>query len=317
MSKNNIEWARCVQTRWRWSSSYGIAGMTLMIACWAGLVAAEEPPRKVEAISRELSSLLDAARAAADKQHLKSIVFLASLGREGKSVALRRFIQDSLVEAFDGGPQISAPPPRVKTAPSPANPTTISRLRWEKGVVPTVLTITTMPRRNGVEFSFTLLDGKEVFWQGSLKLDRREIAALPPMPLLNQRIVEYAVKQMGQQVGNGECWTLANEALKAVGARHPGTCVWGRPLQPDEEVYPGDVIQFTSVKLETRTSKQTLGMPNHTAIVGQVVSPGVYLILQQNTGGKTGKVVSQGTIDLSTKTEGTLEIYRPLVKRAE
>ena len=36
------------------------------IACSAGLVPAEEPPRKVEAISGELASMLDGARTAAE-----------------------------------------------------------------------------------------------------------------------------------------------------------------------------------------------------------------------------------------------------------
>ncbi|MGO8753402.1 MAG: hypothetical protein ACLQNE_46290 [Thermoguttaceae bacterium] len=83
-----------------------------------------------------------------------------------------------------------------------------------------------------------------------------------------------------------------------------------------EEVCPGDVVQFTSVKLEKPGSRQILGMPNHTAIVGRVMSPGVYLILHQNTG-SGGKTVSQSTIDLSTKTEGKIEIYRPIPKRPE
>ncbi|MGO9114692.1 MAG: hypothetical protein ACLP9L_36205 [Thermoguttaceae bacterium] len=315
MNKNRIESARYTQSRPPRSIWYCVAGIAMVIAGSAGLLLAEEPPRKIEASSRELASLLDGARTVADKQQLKSIVLLASLGRDAKSTALRRFIQDSLLAAFDGGPKISTPPARVKAPPSLVNPTTISRLRWEKGVVPTVLTASATPRRNALEFSFMLLDGKEVFWQGSLTLDRREIAALPLTPLVNQRIVEYAVKQMGQQVGNGECWTLADEALKAAGARHPGTFVWGRPLMPGEEVCPGDVIQFTSVKLEKRGSTQFLGMPNHTAIVGRVMSPGVYVILQQNTGGKAGKTVSDSEIDLSTKTEGKIEIYRPIPKR--
>ena len=85
---------------------------------------------------------------------------------------------------------------------------------------------------------------------------------------------------------------------------------------PGEEVCPGDVVQFTSVKLEKPGRTQFLGMPNHTAIVGRVMSPEVYVILQQNAG-KAGRTVSDSTIDLSTKTEGKIEIYRPIPKRTK
>ena len=80
-------------------------------------------------------------------------------------------------------------------------------------------------------------------WQGSLKLDRREDCRAAADAIVNQRIaVNITVKQTGQQVGNGECWTLADEALKAGWGpviRAPST--GGEHYLPDEGVYPGDV----------------------------------------------------------------------------
>src|SRR5438552_529643 len=38
-------------------------------------------------------------------------------------------------------------------------------------------------------------------------------------PTINDKVVEFCKKNAGEQVGNGECWTLANEALKAAGAK--------------------------------------------------------------------------------------------------
>jgi hypothetical protein len=245
---------------------------------------------------------------------VESVVVLPSLGRDEKSPALRRFLHDSIVAALDGGPRIAEAPARVKSPPSSVTPAAISRLRWDKGIVPTVLTVVAKPGRNDTEFSFTLLDGKEVLWQGALKMDRREIAMLPVTPLLNQHILEFAASRIGQQVGNGECWTLADEALKAVGAGHASAYVWGRALAPSEEVYPGDVIQFTSVKLENGRGRQQFGTPNHTAIVKRPVSPGIYVILHQNWG-KAGRTVSELEIDLSTKTAGEFVIYRPVSKK--
>ena len=39
---------------------------------------------------------------------------------------------------------------------------------------------------------------------------------------LNKLVLDYAHGKLGQQVGNGECWTLAFEALKDAGAKRPG-----------------------------------------------------------------------------------------------
>ena len=84
MNKKKVESARYFQSWWLWSSWYSVAGISIVIACSAGQLLADGPPRKVEAISRELDSLMDGARTAADKQQLKSVALLASLGRDGK-----------------------------------------------------------------------------------------------------------------------------------------------------------------------------------------------------------------------------------------
>lgn len=129
-----------------------------------------------------------------------------------------------------------------------------------------------------------------------------------PAPM-NATILDFARKNLGKQVGNGECWTLADKALKLAGAQAPDTYVWGRPLGPKEAILPGDVIQFTTVRLEKDGGFQGLGNPQHTAIVAKVLSPTELVILHQNYGVKT---VTELTIDISTKTAGELVIYRPL-----
>jgi hypothetical protein len=136
------------------------------------------------------------------------------------------------------------------------------------------------------------------------------VAQAAAVPDLNNQIVKFAIEHIGSQVGDGECVTLAEEAMKSANATHPGTYVWGRALGPNDTVFPGDIIQFTSVRLQSGTGGIDLGDPNHTAIIRTVISPGVYDILHQNFG-MSGKVVSELTIDLSTKTAGQYVIYRP------
>ena len=48
------------------------------------------------------------------------------------------------------------------------------------------------------------------------------------------RVAAYCLAQHGRKVGNGECWTLADEAFKSAGTRRPGKDmrVWGRVVNP-------------------------------------------------------------------------------------
>lgn len=136
---------------------------------------------------------------------------------------------------------------------------------------------------------------------------KRQDLAIPP---LNRQILAFAEKQLGQQVGDGECWTLADQAFRQARVKHPGTYVWGRALAGSEQVLPGDVIQFKTVRLEKDGSWQVLGQPDHTAVVKEVHAPGLYVILHQNYG-DAGRTVSEATVDMNTKTEGEFVIYRP------
>jgi hypothetical protein len=130
------------------------------------------------------------------------------------------------------------------------------------------------------------------------------------VPVLNRMILDFAARNMGKEVGNGECWTLADEAMKSAGTTHPDVYIWGRALAKNEKVLPGDIIQFKSVRLQMGTRWELLGDPDHTAIVRKVNSRGVYVILHQNYG-QPGKVVSELTIDTNLKTAGDFVIYRP------
>ncbi len=289
--------------------------VTAAVGWCAPLQAAGEPRRSVNAILTELSAVFNEARATADKRDLKSLVVLSAPMKSVRSPALSRLLQNALLESFAEGPEIVQPPAHIKAPPNVVTPAALSRLRWERGAVPMVLAVTVKNVASQMEFSFAMLDGKEEYWRGSFKINRGEINSLPLVPPVNQRVLDYAKKNAGQQVGNGECWTLANEALRAAGTQHPAVMVWGRKLSPGEEPIPGNVIQFTSVTFHSKKGTWHYGSPNHTAIVVQVVSPGVFLLLQQNMGGK--KTVSEDTIDLAAKTEGELAIYRPMAKRSK
>src|SRR5260370_41903892 len=96
-------------------------------------------------------------------------------------------------------------------------------------------------------------------------------------PALNQKVLQFARSQMGRQVGNGECWTLADQALRVAGAHRPGTAgygsyVFGKRISR-QALQPGDVIQFEGVTFthtDPNGSWSSNSFPHHTAIVAAV-----------------------------------------------
>lgn len=127
---------------------------------------------------------------------------------------------------------------------------------------------------------------------------------------LNQRIVAFAVEHLGEQVGNGECWTLAADALRAAGAEPPDMYDFGEEI-PLDQITPGDILQFTSARFEIPGGYILMGMPDHTAIVYVVDGQRVF-VLQQNFG---GPIVSILDIDFADMTEGAVQAFRAVPAR--
>ena len=140
-------------------------------------------------------------------------------------------------------------------------------------------------------------------------LDRKWAAYNDP-PALNLKVLAYAETQLGNRVGNGECWTLAAQALISAGAMPARGYTFGRKLAQGEAVCPGDIIQFESAHFEghdgARHWWRQLGSPHHTAVVRKVIRATRYEILEQNP-----NPVASDTIDFATLKSGSYEIYRP------
>ncbi len=160
------------------------------------------------------------------------------------------------------------------------------------------------------------------------------------LPALNAAVLEFARKNLGEQVGNGECWTLANNALVASGGRsspsytdYPakGDYVWGvgvygitvkdgsatedataRKLTP----LPGDIVQFRDAKFAGERAgggAYSMTAPHHTAVVTAASPDGkVLVVLHQNWAGK--RTVGEATFKLDDLKEGAVRVYRPLLR---
>ncbi len=128
-------------------------------------------------------------------------------------------------------------------------------------------------------------------------------------PTLGQRVHTFATNRSGQQVGSGECFDLADQALRSAGARSAADYGdvsadadyrWGNAVQL-VDVQPGDVLQFrdyeVTVEVVVRSTKtfrdgsteesedvqtETYARPHHTAVVSSRLSGGRLRVLEQN-----------------------------------
>jgi len=121
------------------------------------------------------------------------------------------------------------------------------------------------------------------------------------------KIAGFCTRNLGQQVGDGECWALANEAFKACGLERPGADmrVWGRLLDlKKEKMQAGDIIEYRSAKF---SNGMTTG-PEHTSVV---VKGGKRkaTIAEQNWSGH--KTVHESEFDSGALIAGEVMVYRP------
>ncbi len=116
----------------------------------------------------------------------------------------------------------------------------------------------------------------------------------------NEEIATFARQNLNNRIGRGECWDLAEQALRAAGTRRPNPddlYVWGDSIQMTQ-MQSGDILQFENFRYDLRietsnpdgsssqsTSFGTRGRPNHTAIIAGVGSHGSVQIWEQNVQG--------------------------------
>lgn len=127
-----------------------------------------------------------------------------------------------------------------------------------------------------------------------------------PATDLNKKIFEFASQRLGQQVGDGQCFTLAVDAIDYAGAKQEVGNDFGQETALDK-LTPGDILQFWSVTLRSPSSQWQLGDPGHTAIVGEVRGL-VVAVYHQNINGVPR--VRKDTLDLGSLVSGQIIGYR-------
>jgi hypothetical protein len=180
----------------------------------------------------------------------------------------------------------------------------------------------------------------EVGTPGPVGLDSSGGSSNKSSASIAQEVMAFITQRMGTRHGDGECYTLADDALKKAGAKsaadygkitEDADYVWGTAVKLTE-VKAGDFVQFRNYRYE-RTIKTTnpdgswsekddkKGRPHHTAIVEQVNGDGSLVVLEQNAPKgdpvarntlffKSGTTESDNT-KTTVKVTGTFRFYRP------
>lgn len=130
-------------------------------------------------------------------------------------------------------------------------------------------------------------------------------------PPVGEAVATFAEARMGQQVGRGECWDLAQYALDHAHARWDGRYGFGDKVGKTD-VQRGDIVQFDKVLIERRTGRsvEQVNMGPHTGIVLEVEAPGRFVMAHQNFGPE-GRTVSRYELALDQVKRGRITFYRP------
>ncbi len=165
-------------------------------------------------------------------------------------------------------------------------------------------------RIDGQKFTIPLvkLSADDRAWVAEWKKQRDANANATRRELENRaKVVAYCRAQADRQVGDGECWALANEAFKACGLQRPGRHprVWGRLIDlTKEKPLPGDIVEFRTARFP-----DSITGPEHTAIVVATAAEGRIVVAEQNW--CEIKKVSRREMDPAALISGELMFYRP------
>jgi len=141
----------------------------------------------------------------------------------------------------------------------------------------------------------------------------------------SEKLAGWIENRKGTLVGDGECWTLAANGLKAVGAMvSPGS--WHGYLlfifNRDQLIYTGglkergvvrgDIIQLFHGHFQTKEGRRKVAEPGHTSIIVKVDYRGILYVMEGNA--TPDKKVVEGEYDLREMIKGEVRIFRAVGK---
>jgi hypothetical protein len=170
---------------------------------------------------------------------------------------------------------------------------------------------------------------------GPIGLDAKGGTPKQTPPSMADQIVAYPRSHYGERVGDGQCFALADRALRSAGARSAADFgrisddadyVWGTSVAL-ADVRPGDIVQLRDYQYHWRIDgadgafrEEEGGRPHHTVVVERVEANGALTVLEQNVHGSavgrkrlyfaSGSFTS-GNETTTVTVSGSLWFYRP------
>jgi hypothetical protein len=170
---------------------------------------------------------------------------------------------------------------------------------------------------------------------GPIGLDAKGSTPKQTQGSLADQVVAYPRSHYGDRVGDGQCFALADRALRNAGARSASDFgqitgdadyVWGTSVAL-ADVHPGDIVQLRDYQYSWRIDRtdgsfqeEAGGRPHHTAVVERVEANGALTVLEQNVEGSpvrrkklyfSSGTFTSGSETTTVTTSGTLWFYRP------
>ena len=150
-------------------------------------------------------------------------------------------------------------------------------------------------------------EGSSPKWTKSVKVPLNSLTIDANIPPTNRQMVDFCRDNFDRKVGSGICAQLATVGLEAVGAKRFGVYTWGRELDDQEPILPGDILQLELAQLKSPGFSR--GFHHHTAVV-ENVTPDEIVVFHQNVRPK-GEIVQRDTWPRESFKSGTIIAYRP------
>ena len=291
-----------VKTRYLAFLFIGLVPNTLIAECPA-------LERLVQPIAAEIKSVVSGE---------KVVVACRQVGRQSIDWAIHQSLAFELSEALKGHGVDVVPAPfdrRLETMGHRRAEFTQSDVRHLKGteytsLIAATLSVSKTPRLTVAEYSSK---GGPARWTKSIDVPLDSLKLDSNVPENNRKMVAFCRESFDTKVGSGVCAQLATVGLSSIGAKRFGVYTWGREVDDQEPILPGDVLQLELVKMKSHGFSR--GFHHHTAVVEDVTKDSI-VVFHQNVNPK-GLIVQRDTWPRESFQSGTIIAYRPRAEASQ
>jgi hypothetical protein len=242
----------------------------------------------------------------------KVVVACRQVGKQSIDWAIHESLAFELAEALKGlGVDVvpAAFDHRIETIGLRRAEFTPSDVRWLKGteytaLIAATLTVSKSPRLTIAVYSS---NGGPPRWTKAIDVPLEVLSLAGNVPEANRKMVDFCRENFDKKVGSGICAQLASVGLSSIGAKRFGVYTWGREVDDQEPILPGDVLQLELVKMTSPGFSR--GFHHHTAVVEDVTRDSIS-VFHQNVNPK-GLIVQRDTWPRKSFQSGTIIAYRP------